>query len=33
MPAKDPKEEKKEKAREVVDILEEISLLLVSSTQ
>jgi hypothetical protein len=31
MPSKDPKEEKKEKAREVVDILEEISLLLVSS--
>ncbi len=31
MPSKDSKEEKKEKAREVVDILEEISLLLVSS--
>lgn len=30
MPSKDSKEEKKEKAREVVDILEEISLLLVS---
>lgn len=30
MPSKDLKEEKKEKAREVVDILEEISLLLVS---
>jgi hypothetical protein len=29
MPGKDPKEDKKEKAREVVDILEEISLLLV----
>ncbi|KAF7512396.1 hypothetical protein GJ744_001331 [Endocarpon pusillum] len=28
MPSKDSKEEKKEKAREVVDILEEISLLL-----
>lgn len=30
MPLKDSKEEKKEKAREVVDILEEISFLLVS---
>jgi len=30
MPPKDSKEEKKEKAREVVDILEEISFLLVS---
>jgi mitotic-spindle organizing protein 1 len=33
MPTKDPKEEKKEKAREVVDILEEVSLLLVSSPE
>jgi hypothetical protein len=32
MPPKDSKEEKKEKAREVVDILEEISFLLVSSS-
>lgn len=31
MSSKDPKEEKRERAREVVDILEEISILLVSA--